>query len=185
MDFIDKLLDGTASAGATFLVIGVVCVVLLVVSVALGGIFEFFHFGDGPLSLTTIAAFGSIFGFVGYAAIGGGATAQMATLFGSVAGLIGGILSFLAMRFLKNSDSTGSIETTSLVGTDAVVILRIPGGDNHGEVAVTRYGARHTFSAISREPIPTGTNVTIVSTITSSSVLVEKKEELLKNEAIN
>lgn len=175
MDFIDKILDGSIAAGGTFLIIGVLCVVLLILSVVLGGIFEAFHFGEGgPLSLTTIAAFGSVFGFVGYASIGGGASVQIATLLGALTGVTGGFLSFIAMRFLSNSDSTGSIEATSLAGSEAIVILRIPGGENLGEVALTRNGLRYTFSAISKLPISTGSKVNIVSTISNSSVFVEE-----------
>lgn len=174
MEWINSIFDGTLSGGATFLIIGVVSVILLIVSVLLDGIFEAFDFGDGPLSLTTIAAFGSVFGFVGYASIGGGASVGMATLYGAIAGLLGGILAWWMSKFFANSDSTASIKAASLEGTIAQVILRIPGGESFGEVAITSNGLRHTFSALSKTPIATGSKVKVTSVLTNSSLYVEE-----------
>ena len=181
MEWIDNLLDGTTGGSLTFLVLALVGVVLLLISVILGGIFDIFDAGDGPLSLTTIAAFMAVFGFVGYASVGAGISVPIAAIIGVLSGGVGGILAWFMARFFQNSESSASFEINSLVDTEAYVILRIPGGDGFGEIALARQGQRQTFSAIAKEPIITGSKVKILATITNSSVLVEE----IKNEAKN
>ena len=171
----DGLLEwfDTTTTGGTFLVIGIVGVTLLLLSFVLEGIFEAFDFGDGPLSLTTIAAFGAVFGFVGYASVGAGASPALATFAGAVTGLLGGVGAWRFAKFFENSSSSASIRSDSLTGELAMVILRINGGDSLGEVALMQNGIRHTFAAMSAEPIAVGTKVSIVATISDSSVMVE------------
>jgi len=171
----DGLLEwfDTATTGGTFLIIGIIAVVLLVLSFALEGIFEAFDFGDGPLSLTTISAFGAVFGFVGYASVGAGASPALATLAGALTGVLGGFGAWRFAKFFENSSSSASIRSDSLTGEFAMVILRINGGDSLGEVALMQNGIRHTFAAMSAEPIAVGTKVVIIATISDSSVMVE------------
>lgn len=171
----DALLEwfNTVTSGGTFLVIGIIGVTFLLLSFVLEGIFDVFNFGDGPLSLTTISAFGSVFGFVGYASIGAGADAPLASLFGALTGALGGIGAWWLARFFTNSSSTASISSDTLTGQNAMVILRISGGDSLGEIALVSNGLRHTFAAMAKEPIAAGTRVLITATISDSSVMVE------------
>jgi len=172
MEWLDKISDGSFATGGTFLVIGIIGIVLLLISLVLDGIFEAFEFGDGPLSLTTLAAFATVFGFAGYASMGAGASAVIASFIGAVAGLIGGAMAWWLSRFFQNSDSGVAMEAGTLAGQEAYVSLGIGLGDSLGEIAFSKNGHRHTFAARAAEPIPTGTHVVVLATITNSLVLV-------------
>ena len=105
MDWIGRLLDGSLVQGSVFLIIGIIGALLLIVSVVLDGIFEVFDFGDGPLSLTTIAAFTAIFGFTSFAMVGAGASATVAGVVGAVAGVAGGLVAWWLSRLIRSAES--------------------------------------------------------------------------------
>lgn len=163
----------TSTAGGVFLTIAIVSIILLVLSVVLDGVFDFLEFGDGPLSLTTIAAFGSTFGFGGYATIGAGGTPAFAVGIGTAVGVSGGVIAWLLTRSFSNSTSSAAISTSTIEGTEAYVVLRVPGDDNLGEISFSRDGHRYSFAARSKELIPEGQKVKIVSVLSESSVFVE------------
>ena len=182
MEQIFEWFSNTSPAGA-FLVIGIIGIVLLIISFLIDGIFEALDFGDGPLSLTTLAAFGALFGFVGYTVVAAGGTPLIAAFAGAGVGVLGGIGAFFLSRSFKNSTSSASIASEGLAGEEAYVTLRIPGGENLGEIAFSRGGHRYTFSARAEESITIGSKVTVLATITDSSVMVEKiKEENQTNQ---
>lgn len=164
----------TSTASGVFLTIALVGIVLLVISVLLDGVFDFLDFGDGPLSLTTISAFGSIFGFAGYATIGAGGTTTAAAIVGLLAGVAGGLLAWWLTKSFSNSSTSAAINTDTITGTEAYVILRIPGDDGLGEISFSRSGHRFTFAARATNPIATGSKVKIVSVLSESSVMVEE-----------
>lgn len=172
MNWIERLLDGSMFAGGIFLVIGIVGGVLLLVSLLLDGIFDAFDFGDGPLSLTTIAAFTAIFGFTAFASVGAGMSTPVAAVVGALAGLLGGIAAWWLSRFIRSAESTTAVSGSDLVGSEGAVVLAIPAG-GLGEVAVIRNGERISLSATAEEPIARGAAVRVVRTITSTSVGVE------------
>ncbi len=172
VNWIERLLDGSLFAGGIFLVIGIVGGVLLLISLLLDGIFDAFDFGDGPLSLTTIAAFTSIFGFTAFASVGAGMSTPVAAVVGALAGLLGGAAAWWLTRLIRGAESTTAVSGQDLVGSEASVVLAIPAG-GLGEVAAIRHGERISLSATADEPIPRGVSVRIVQTITSTSVRVE------------
>lgn len=167
----DRLLDGSLFAGGIFLVIGIVGALLLIVSVLLDGIFEVFDFGDGPLSLTTIAAFTAIFGFAAFGTVGAGGSTAMAALVGAAAGLVGGGAAWWLSRLIRRAESTTSVSSGDLLGDEASVVLAIPAG-GLGEVALIRHGERVSLAASADTALPRGTRVRIVQTLTATSVLV-------------
>jgi len=173
MDWINGLLDGTLFTGSIFFLIGVVGAVLLLIGVLLDGVFDFFDFGDGPLSLTTIAAFTTIFGFASFGFIGAGVSAPLSGMFGALAGLLGGAFAWWLSRSLRSEHSNTAVSTSTLTGSEAVVILAIPEGGRLGEVALTRHGERFTLSATANEAIPRGARVRITAMLTATSVTVE------------
>lgn len=175
MDWIDRLLDGSLVTGGVFLIIGIVGGVLLLVSLLLDGIFDAFDFGDGPLSLTTIAAFTAIFGFTAFASVGAGMTTPVAALVGSLAGVVGGAAAWWLSRLIRSAESTTAVSGDDLVGALGSVVLAIP-QQGLGEVALTRHGERISLSATAAEPIPRGTAVRVVQVVTSTSVRVEPAE---------
>lgn len=169
--WIEQLFEGSI-AGGIFLIIGIVGAVLLLLSVLLDGIFDFFDFGDGPLSLTTIAAFTAIFGFTAFATVGAGADTALASVIGALAGLVGGVLAWWLSRAIRRAESTTAVTTTDLVGSEASVVLPIPQG-GLGEIALVRHGERVSLSATADTAIPRGARVRIAQTLTSTSVRVE------------
>ncbi|MFC7766259.1 hypothetical protein [Leucobacter soli] len=138
----------------------------------LDGIFDFFDFGDGPLSLTTIAAFTAIFGFAAFAATGAGIPTGGAAAIGAVSGVAGGAGAWWLSRAIRGAESNAAVSESELVGSEANVVLAIPAG-GLGEVALVRHGERVSLSATATTAIPRGTHVRIVQTLTSTSVLVE------------
>jgi membrane-bound ClpP family serine protease len=170
----ERLLDGSLFAGGIFLVIGIVGAVLLIVSVLLDGIFDLFDFGDGPLSLTTIAAFTAIFGFAAFGTVGAGASTGVAAVVGAVAGVVGGAAAWWLSRLIRSAESTTTVSSDELVGSEASVVLGIPVG-GLGEVALVRHGERISLAASgpAETAIPRGSRVRILQTLTSTSVLVE------------
>lgn len=168
-----SLFDGSMAAGGIFFIIGAVGVVLLIISVLLDGVFDLFDFGDGPLSLTTIAAFTTIFGFTAFASIGSGATPTAAVVIGAIAGVIGGAIAWWLSRVIRKAESTTAVTASELVGSEAAVVLAIPAG-GLGEVALVRHGERVSLAATADRAIARGVQVRIVQTLTSTSVLVEQ-----------
>lgn len=171
MDWIGRLLDGSLFAGSIFLVIGIVGGILLLLSLVLDGIFDAFDFGDGPLSLTTIAAFTSIFGFAAFASVGAGMSTGAASAVGGIAGLIGAVAAWWLSRLIRGAESSTALSGSDLVGSEASVVLAIPQG-GLGEVALVRHGERVSLSATAEEAIGRGARVRIVQTLTSTSVQV-------------
>ncbi|SJN09243.1 SC66T3.19c, hypothetical protein, len: 169 aa; unknown function, weakly similar to TR:O32077 (EMBL:Z99119), YuaF, Bacillus subtilis hypothetical protein (174 aa), fasta scores; opt: 142 z-score: 164.3 E(): 0.08, 28.0% identity in 161 aa overlap. Contains 5x (V/L)(F/L)(D/E)G repeats near the N-terminus [Leucobacter sp. 7(1)] len=172
MNWLDGLIDGSLLAGGVFLLIGIIGAVLLLLSLVLDGIFDAFDFGDGPLSLTTIAAFTAIFGFTAFASVGAGMATPVAAVVGALAGLVGGLAAWWLTRLIRGAESTTALSGDDLVGSTGSVVLAIPAA-GLGEVALTRHGERVSLSASAADPIPRGTAVRIVQVITSTSVRVE------------
>lgn len=174
-DWIERLLDGSLVQGGVFLIIGIIGALLLVISVVLDGIFEVFDFGDGPLSLTTIAAFTAIFGFASFAMVGAGASATVAGVVGAVAGIAGGAIAWWLSRLIRSAESNTSVSSDELIGDEASVVLAIP-ENGLGEVALVRHGERVSLSATASAPIPRGARVRVVQILTATSVVVEPAE---------
>lgn len=170
--WIDRLFDGSLAAGGIFLLIGVAGAVLLLLSVVLDGIFEVFDFGDGPLSLTTIAAFAAVFGFAAFGAVGAGAPAGLAGMIGAIAGLIGAAAAWWLSRLIRGAESNTAISSTDLVGSEASVVLAIPSG-GFGEIAMVRHGERVSLSAAADTAMPRGARVRVAQILTANSVRVE------------
>ena len=172
MDWLNGLLDGSLIAGGIFLIIGVVGGVLLLLSLVLDGIFDAFDFGDGPLSLTTIAAFTAIFGFTAFALVGAGLPTPLGGLLGALAGVLGGAAAWWLSKLIRSAESSTAVSGDDLVGSVAGVVLAIPAG-GLGEVALVRHGERVSLSATADTALARGTQVRIAQTITATSVRVE------------
>lgn len=174
LNWLNALLDGSLITGGIFLLIGVIGAVLLLISLLLDGVFDFFDFGDGPLSLTTIAAFTTIFGFASFGFVGAGLSPQLSATLGGGAGLIGGAAAWWLSRTLRDETSNTAVSTSALTGHNANVVLTIPGGPGLGEIALTMHGERISLTASAAETITRGEAVRIVQTLTPTSVYVER-----------
>ncbi len=171
LSWIERLLDGSLVAGGVFFIIGIVGALLLIISVVLDGVFEVFDFGDGPLSLTTIAAFTAIFGFAAFASVGAGASVTTAGAIGAVAGLAGGAAAWWLSRLIRGAESSTAVTADELVGAEAGVVLAIPAG-GLGEIALVRHGERVSLAATAETAIARGSRVKITQTLSATSVTV-------------
>ncbi|HUH52935.1 MAG TPA: hypothetical protein VLZ31_02685 [Microbacteriaceae bacterium] len=181
LDWLNGLFDSVFAGGA-FLIIGVIGAVLLLISLLLDGIFDFFDFGDGPLSLTTIAAFTTLFGFTAFGLVGAGASTPVAAALGALAGVIGGAFAWWLARLMRKAESTTAVTSAELKGLEAVVVLEIPGATSYGEIALSLYGERVSLTASAANRIARGERVTIVDTLTPTAVRVEKLDDEMKRE---
>lgn len=162
-----------SAAGTTFLIIGVVGLIFLVISLILDGIFEAFSFGDGPLSLTTISAFLGIFGFsalICYTTFGWGAMASAGA--GSIPAILGGLGAWAITQFLKKSEHSDTVSSTALVGATAAVTLSIPKQGGYGEISIRHNDNVYNFSATSDDEIPKGKQVIVDRVISNTLVAV-------------
>lgn len=158
-----------------FLSLGIVGAVALIICLLLDGILDVFDFGgDGPLSLTTISAFISIFGFSALSASALGLGTGGSLISGAAAGLIGATASFWLTRALKGMEANGH-EESSLAGLYGTVTTPIPEG-RLGEISVLKSGERLHISARSATAVGRGKRVLIESVISSSSVFVVDPE---------
>lgn len=153
-----------------FLTVGLLGLAVLLVSLLLDGIFDLFEFGDGPLSLTTISAFISFFGFSGLTASQLGLGPTGASFVALAGGFLAGLAAWFITRSLKGMEAQGH-EENSFAGRTAVVTIPIP-EDGFGEVAFTKSGDRITTAARAAGSIPSGERVRIETVLSSSSVFV-------------
>lgn len=159
-----------------FLGIGIIGLIVLIIASILDGVIDALDSGDGPFSLITISLFGSVFGFVGWSAIGFGASTGTAALIAAIVGLLAAVGSWGVSLIFKKASSTSSISTESIVGQTATLSLGIRDSTTAGELAYYSGGNRHDYIAYSNESIPAGTVVRITSVRSGNSVQVESVE---------
>lgn len=161
---------------APYLLIGSVGLAVLLIAAALDGLLEAFDFGDGPVSLMTVAGFLALFGFsaAGFEYLGFETPLVLAIAVG--AGIVASILVWQLSRFLKNQSTSASHSTASIVGSEATVRLRIRAG-GVGEIALRRNGHLHTYTAQADKDIAEGTPVIVVSVLSDTFVLVRPKDD--------
>ena len=165
-----------------YIVIGGVGLVLVLASLVLGevldGVFESIDLdiGGGLLSGPVIGSFLAAFGFgaalVMYAT---GAGAALGALAGLGSGIVVGGIAGLLTRSLMSMPTDATMRSSDLVGVPATVVTRIP-AEGLGEVTLTHLGQYLKLSARAAEPLPAGTPVTVAAVVSSSSVLVERRE---------
>lgn len=159
----------------TFLVIGVVGLVLLAATLLLGDLVDGLVDGFGPdwLSGTAIAAFLAAVGFGGALALQLGLGDGAAVAVGVGTGVAAGALAGLLTRSLTREDSGTTPSSGSLVGLTATVVSDVP-ADGYGTVALTVAGHPTRLNARSTAaPLPTGSLVRVSAVLSSSAVQVE------------
>lgn len=162
----------------TFLVIGGIGVVLMVVTLVLGeildGLLEF-DFAAGLES--DVFSTGGIAGLLGGVGFGGviGLSISNSMIIAIVVGIVVGLLlAFMAGRltgWLRRQSSAGTHSTQSLVGVEAQVLTAIP-ADGYGQIRVRRSGHTYTLNAKSSLPLEQGTRVWIAGVLSATSVEV-------------
>lgn len=161
LDFVEHFITG-----GFFITVAIVASVILVIS-----LFFDADLGDGAFSVTTLAAFVSLFGFGGFLALSMGANDFVSTVIGIGVGLLAALVSVLIMKALKASQSSDSISTSEILGQKASVSLVIREG-RAGEISFLKHGHMQYFTAYADNAIPQGADVIITSILSNDSVKV-------------
>ncbi len=163
----------------TFLIIGGVGIVLLLVAVVAGDIGDFGHpDADGIFSLPALCAFLGGAGFVGAipAALTDGRMNTLGrVLLAAVIGLVAALpLAYGAIRLsagLMHMRTDRTLVDSDLIGTQGQVITAIPAG-GLGEVRLAVAGQQLKYYARCAQPLPAGTPVYVIDTPSPTSVEV-------------
>jgi membrane protein implicated in regulation of membrane protease activity len=164
----------------TFLAIGCLSLLLLLLSLIGGGHLDAGHLhaggpdGGGALSLPALSGFIGAFGF------GGAIAAELAPahslLAASAVGVLAGIPTAWAAgrlaRAARNMRTDATLTSGDLVGATGTVITPIPAG-GLGEVRLAVAGQPLKFNARSAVPLATGTHIFVIEVPSPTSVLVE------------
>lgn len=157
-----------------FIAIGVVGIVMLVVTLVMDDFFDGVLDALGGSEWFTGAAVAGFLGALGF----GGALVDSLTgnrgaawVVGVVAGLALGVLTGWVTARLRNASSGHAPGAHELVGVTATVATPIPVG-GFGTVRLRHGGHLTTMNARCDGPVPAGTQVWIVESISPSAVLV-------------
>ena len=160
----------------TFLVIGGVGLLLLVVTLLLGDLVDGLVDGFGPdwLSGTAVAAFLAAVGFGGALALQAGASTQVASAVGVGAGVGAGVLAGLLTRSLTREEDGSTPRSSNLVGATATVVSDVP-DDGYGTVALVVAGhpTRLNARGAGGQALRSGAVVRVSAVISASAVQVE------------
>lgn len=159
----------------TFLVVGVIGVLLLVVALVVGdlvdGLFESLGTG-GLFSTEALAAFLGALGFGGAIALDVTGSTTLALVVGLVSGVaLGGVAGWASKRLYDGAHS-GATSTHDLVEQIGTVLSDIP-AEGYGVVSLTTAGHLTRVNARSSAAVPAGTTVTVVSVLSPTAVQVE------------
>lgn len=159
----------------TFLIIGTVGIVLLVVSLILGDLLDgLLDFGGDLFSGAALAGFLGAFGFAGAIALESTDNLTVSMLTGLLAGLvIGGGVGWVSLQLKKGGDES-NVRTGDLTGRDATVVSAIP-EDGFGEISMVASGHITKLNARATASLPAGTPVTITAVLSPTSVLVQPR----------
>lgn len=163
----------------TFLVLGGVGVVLLLVSLVVGDLFDLDFGGDFEIGGfdTDIFSTAGIAGLVGGFGFGGALALEWTGLIWAAIGIglvVGLILAFVAGSLtarLKRDYPGAGASTKALVGSEADVLAPIP-ADGYGQVRLSHAGHRVTLNAKSDEQIAAGERVWVSAVLSPTAVQV-------------
>lgn len=163
------------AATVTFLLIGGIGLVLLVVSLFLGDLDA--GADAGPFSFPSVAGFVGAFGFGGAIAASLTGDGLVAVLAGVIAGVVVAIPAAIGTVALARAASRMRTDATptrmDVVGRLGVVVTPIP-AQGYGEVRITLGGQPVKLNAKSDKPIALGAHVFVIEAPTETSVVVEE-----------
>lgn len=160
----------------TFLVIGALGVVLLVVALLVGdfldGALESLG-GGGLFSTEALAGFLGALGFGGAIALDVTGSTALAWIVGLVLGVaLGALAGWGAKKLHDHAGDGGATSTHDLVEQIGQVVSDIP-ADGYGVVSLSKAGHLVRLNARSSTPVPAGTTITVVSVLSPTAVQVE------------
>lgn len=158
----------------TFVVIGIVGLLLLGLSLLLGDVVDGLVDGFGPdwLSGTAVAAFLAAVGFGGALALQAGLGTGAASAVGVAVGLAAGLGAGLLTRSLSREVDEVTPRSDALLGATATVVSEVP-ADGYGTVSLVVAGHPTRLNARSSTPLPAGAQVRVHAVLSSSAVQVE------------
>lgn len=165
-----------------FLVIGGIGLAVLVVALVVGDVLDL----GGPLggllesdvfSIASLSAFTGAFGFGGAIAQELSSTLWVSIPVGVVMGLLFSWFTVWFTRKLKNSRTDANVNTSALVGHEALVLTAIPEG-GYGQVRLRVAGHQLTYSAKAPVAIDGGTRVWITNVLSATAVEVRPTDAL-------
>lgn len=156
----------------TFLVIGGVGVLLLLVSLIVGDVIHgALEFGNDLFGGAALSGFLGAFGFGGALAYDSTGSLPVAVAIGLVAGLLlGAAVGWVAGRLRQGGDES-NVRTRDLTGREATVVGAIPEA-GYGQVTVTVAGHLTRLNARSTQQLAPGTPVIITGVLSPTSVSV-------------
>jgi len=132
------------------------------------------------LSVRSIIAFFTFFGWTGVVALSGGAGAVLAIVLASSAGFVAMlVVAYIFYLFIK-LQSSGTLNLENALGNTGEVYLIIP-GDNSGigKVQMKVQGSLRELDAITTgESIPTGSPIRVIDVLENGMLLVEPVDSL-------
>lgn len=140
-----------------FLIVGGIGLVLLVISLVLGDIFDHLEIGDGALSGTALAVGMVVFGASGALVASMGLDLVWVYVFSIVLAAVAYLLSVLAIRNLTRSSDGVPASAVGLSG-----VARSDVTTSGGEVSLDGPGELERRLAYSDEPIAEGARVRVV-----------------------
>lgn len=156
----------------TFLVLGVVGLLLLVATLVLGDVLEGVDLGPDWLSGTAAAAFLAAVGFAGALALQAGLGVTAATAVGVGAGAAAGALAAVVTRALTRDVDDVTPRSGALLGSTATVVSDVP-ADGYGTVSLVVAGHPTRLNARATTGLRTGQQVLISAVLSSTAVQVE------------
>ncbi|WP_181311914.1 hypothetical protein [Nocardioides campestrisoli] len=156
----------------TFLVIGALGLVLLVVSFVAGDLFDgaFEALAGDVFSSAVIGAFVAAFGF-GAAAAQPALGTVLAVLAGSVTGVVFAAFAWWLTRLMTHGSSDATPSTDDTIGRDGRVITSIP-DDGLGVVDILVGGHVLRLNARSEQPLDPGVPVHVTGVLSPTAVTV-------------
>jgi membrane protein implicated in regulation of membrane protease activity len=157
----------------TYLVIGLVGLVLLTVSLVAGDLLDgaFDALAADWFSSAVIAGFVSAFGFGGALAAGLGAPTLVTVGVGVVAGVLFGWFASWLTRAVKGGGSGETVQAADTVGYDATVVTDIPAG-GFGVVRVHVNGQTLRLNARAESELGAGTPAHVTGVLSPTAVTV-------------
>lgn len=160
---------------ATFLIVGAVGLVLVLVALAVGdlldGLLHLDALGGDLFSVSSVAAFLGAFGFGGALGLALFHHTLPAVAVGIVIGSLATWLAVKLTKTLKSDDSAASFNSSTMIGHAGSVITDIP-EDGYGEVRLNVAGHVRKLNARSAAAIPSGSEVWVSAILSPTAVEV-------------
>jgi membrane protein implicated in regulation of membrane protease activity len=157
----------------TFLVIGIVGLVLVAVSLFFGDVHSGFleALDNDVFSTAVLGGFVSAFGFAAALMDGIGTPTLITVLVGAGAGVVVGWLAWWLTKLVKDGGSDATLTADDALGRSGRVISAIP-SEGYGAVRLTIGGHSVQLNAKAEAPIEPGTEVHVTQILSPTAVLV-------------